>query len=80
MKLKLVGTLILALALFLTAVSPSLAATMEPGPGYGNHIADMAQKCSDKGMFSECVKNMSNGTGCTCDGMSHGDHTCDTGM
>jgi len=80
MKFKLVGILILALALFLTAVSPSLAATMEPGPGYGKHIACMAQNCSDKNMFSECVKNMSNGTGCTCDGMSDGTHTCGMDM
>lgn len=62
MKLILILTLIAVL--LLVAVVPVIASTT-PGPGYGQHISQMAKIC-DKAMFGQCVANMSRGGGCPC--------------
>lgn len=57
--MKRLVTAVLASALVLMAVSPALASENcpTPGPGFGQHIAEMAKTC-EKAMFIDCVSEM----------------------
>lgn len=39
---------LLAVALLATAISPALAGTPAPGPGFGDHVSMMAPDCTCK--------------------------------
>ena len=77
MRLRLVVTLVLALALVAMLVGPA-AACPTPGKGFGAHVSCMAKSEECKAMATEMsgnfglhVKAMAQGT-CTCEHMGDG--------